>query len=230
MVNVIAPKTAAAAGKPWVFRAGFVDRDAAVDLALLARGFHIVTGPVSYNADGPILAHWNAVYQHLTDHGFSKKAVMEGAGRAAGEVLGWAVENPDKVAFIYAENPVLRSFMSKMPLIENLPPLAEAGVSMLCVCGALDPALDENTHALEKRYLGFGSSITVLIREGEGHYPVGSRDPKRVADFIVERAPLVAAGARSVGRYVKVDYPASSSADELQVAVTYTFWIPDGVS
>jgi hypothetical protein len=54
-----------------VFRAGFVNRDAAVDLALLAKGFHIVTGPVPFNADGPMLAHWNTVYQHMIDHGFS---------------------------------------------------------------------------------------------------------------------------------------------------------------
>ena len=40
---------------------------------------HIVTGPVPFNADGPILQHWNAVYQHLIDHGFSRKPVMEGA-------------------------------------------------------------------------------------------------------------------------------------------------------
>ena len=55
---MIAPNTAAP-GKPWVFRAGFVDRDATVDLALLAKGFHIVTGPVPYNTDGPLLAGWN---------------------------------------------------------------------------------------------------------------------------------------------------------------------------
>ena len=31
------------------------------------------------------------------------------------------------------------------------------------------------------------------------------------------------------GQYVKVEYPASTVADELQVGVTYTLWIPDGV-
>ena len=93
--NVIRSKTAAA-GKPWVYRAGFVDRDAVVDQALLAKGFHVVVGPVPYNADGPSLQAWNAVYKHLTDHGFAKKPVMEGAGRAAGEVYAWAIENPDK--------------------------------------------------------------------------------------------------------------------------------------
>ena len=31
------------------------------------------------------------------------------------------------------------------------------------------------------------------------------------------------------GQYLKADYPASTNANELQTAVTYTLWIPDGV-
>ena len=185
-ITVIAPKTPAA-GKPWVFRAEFVDRDAVIDLALLAKGFHIVTGPVSFNADGPILAQWNAVYQHLTEHGFSKKPVLEGAGRAAGEAIGWAVENPDKVSCLYGENPVLRGFMSKSTLLDNLAPLAKAGVPILSVCGSLDPALNDHTRVLEKRYKELGGPITVIIKEGEGHYPLAPKDPKVVVDFITEK-------------------------------------------
>jgi hypothetical protein len=44
-IMVIAPSTAAAF-MPWVYRASLVFRDAKVDQELLARGFHIVTGPV----------------------------------------------------------------------------------------------------------------------------------------------------------------------------------------
>jgi pimeloyl-ACP methyl ester carboxylesterase len=33
---------------------------------------------------------------------------------------------------------------------------------------------------------------------------------------------------RGAGQYLKIDYPASTNADELQVGVTYTLWIPDG--
>src|SRR5262249_43439571 len=57
-VTVIVPK-APAPGKPWVFRADFVTRDAAVDLALLGRGFHIVTGPIPTDTEGPVLQQWN---------------------------------------------------------------------------------------------------------------------------------------------------------------------------
>jgi pimeloyl-ACP methyl ester carboxylesterase len=186
-ITVIAPKTAAP-GKPWVFRAEFVPRDAVVDLALLAKGFHIVTGPVPYNADGPTLAHWNAVYNHLTAHGFSAKPVMEGSGRAAGEAYAWAIENPEKVACIYTENPVLHSVLSKSPLLDNLGPLAKAGVPLLHVCGSLDPALETDTRAVEKRYRELGGPITVIVKEGEGHYPLAPTDPKAVVDFITAKA------------------------------------------
>src|SRR6266568_2168560 len=35
--------------------------------------------------------------------------------------------------------------------------------------------------------------------------------------------------ALAAGQYLKVDYPASTASNELQVAVSYTLWIPDGV-
>jgi len=185
-ITVIAPKKEAT-GKPWVFRADLVDRDAVVDLALLAKGFHIVTGPVPYNADGPSLQHWNAVYKHLTDHGFAKKPVMEGIGGAAGEAYAWAIANPDKISCIYAENPVLRSTMSKTQPIDNLAALGKAGVPILHVCGSLDPRLKDNTRVVENRYKELGGQITVIIKEGEGHYPLGPKDPKPVVDFIISQ-------------------------------------------
>ena len=78
--TIIAPRKAAP-GNPWVFRSDFVNWDATVDLALLAKGYHIVTGAVPYNADGPIMAQWNIIYKYLTDRGFSPKVAMEGTWR-----------------------------------------------------------------------------------------------------------------------------------------------------
>ena len=121
---VIVPKTTAP-GKPWVFRADRIGRHTGVvDLALLARGFHIVAAPVVAQS-GPVREQWDAVYKLLTDNGFSRKPVMEGAGTSAGEAYAWAIANPDKVSCIYGENPALRSVMSKSPPIDNLAPLAE---------------------------------------------------------------------------------------------------------
>ncbi|MDB6130597.1 MAG: hypothetical protein JWM04_1704 [Verrucomicrobiales bacterium] len=182
-ITVIVPQKPAP-GNPWVLRSEFVGRDATVDLALLAKGFHIVTGPVSYNVDGPLLAHWNATYKYLVEHGFSKKPVLQGAGRSAGDVYAWGIENPESVACVYAENPVLKSFMSKKPMMDNLAPLAKAGVPIFHVCGSLDPAFNEQTKVLEQRYKELGGKITVVVKEGEGHYPLAPKDPKQVAEWI----------------------------------------------
>jgi pimeloyl-ACP methyl ester carboxylesterase len=186
-INVIVPKTAAA-GNPWVFRADNVTRESVVDLALLAGGFHIVVGPVPYNADGPSRAHWDTVYRYLTEHGFSKKPVLEGAGGAAGEAYAWAIENPDKVACVYGENPVMRSHMAKTQPLDNLAPLAKAGVALMHVCGGLDPWLNDQTRVAEKRYKELGGQITVIVKEGEGHYPLAPKSLKPVVDFITARA------------------------------------------
>jgi hypothetical protein len=186
-IDVIAPKTAAP-GKPWVFRAGFADRDAVVDLALLAKGFHIVTGPVPYNANGPQRAHWDAVYKHFTSHGFSSKPVMEGAGGAAGEVYAWAIENADKVSCIYTENAVMRSALSKSPLLDNLAPLAKAGVPLIHVCGRLDPWLKDNSTVVEARYRKLGGKFMLVLQDGKGHYPLAPADPQPIVDFITETA------------------------------------------
>jgi alpha-beta hydrolase superfamily lysophospholipase len=172
---------------PWVLRSSFVPRDALVDVELLHRGFHIVTGPVPYNADGPKLVHWDAVYTHLTGHGFSKRPVMEGTGRAAGDVFAWAIANPEKVSCIYAVNAVFRSTMSTGPLLEGLSPLAKAGVPLLLVCGSLDPALNENTRVIEQRYKELGGGLQLMIVEGKGHL-IQAPDPAKAADFIARNA------------------------------------------
>jgi len=180
---VIVPKTTAP-GKPWVFRADRIGRHTGVvDLALLARGFHIVAAPVVAQS-GPVREQWDAVYKLLTDNGFSRKPVMEGAGTSAGEAYAWAIANPDKVSCIYGENPALRSVMSKAPPIDNLASLARAGVPLIHVCGSLDPWLEDQTRVVEKRYKELGGPITVIVKEGEGHYPLAPKDPKAVVDLI----------------------------------------------
>jgi hypothetical protein len=186
-ITVIAPATEAP-GKPWAYRADFVGRDALVDLGLLARGFYIVTGPVPFNADGPSRAHWDIVYQYFAAHGFSRKPVLEGDGQAAGEIYAWAIDNPEKVSCIYAENPVLRSSVSNMPLLENLAPLAKAGVCILHVCGSGDPWLLSQTRVAEQRYRDCGGKFAVMLKEGQGHYPLTPKDPKAAVDFIRQNA------------------------------------------
>lgn len=180
---IVVPRNVAP-GKPWVFRADAIDRDATVDLALLAKGYHIVTPPLT-GQPGPAQKDWDDVYKTLVDNGFSRKPVMEGTGANGGEVYAWAIANPDKVSCIYARNPSMRSLMTKAPPIDNLASLAKAGVPVLHDCGSLDPWLNDQTRVVEKRYKELGGQITVIVREGEGHFPLAPKDPKSVVDFIV---------------------------------------------
>jgi pimeloyl-ACP methyl ester carboxylesterase len=183
--TVIAPRNPAP-GNPWLFRADLVARDDSVDLALLEKGFHIVTGAVPFNADGPILAQWNKIYDHLVARGLSKKPVLSGANGAAGEAYAWAVANPDKVSAIYAENPVLHSNTARTQPLEDLSSLAKAGVPILHVCGSTDSHLGSNTRVAEHKYQELGGKFSVILRDGERRDPLAPRDVAQVLDFIMQ--------------------------------------------
>jgi len=181
-MSIVVPQKPAP-GKPWVFHPSFLERDSTVALALLANGYHIVLPPIS--GSGAVQAKWDEVYQLMVENGFSKKVVMEGTGAKAGESYAWAIANPDKVSAIYARNPLLTSNMSRTPPIDNLAPLARAGVPILHDCGSLDPWLTSQTRVAEKRYRKLGGKFTVMLTEGEGHFPLSRKDPKPVVEFIL---------------------------------------------
>ena len=81
--------------------------------------------------------------------------------------------------------------MSKTPPIDNLAPLAKAGVPLIHVCGSLDPWLDDQTRVVEQRYKALGGQITVIVKEGQGHFPLAPSDPKVVVDLITRESFLV---------------------------------------
>ena len=185
--TVIAPDSAAP-GTPWVFRADYVSADDRVSRALLHEGWTIVTGAVPYNYDGPVPAQWNAIYAYFISYGFGRKPVIMGRGGAAGEAIGWAIANPEKVACVYAENPILTSKLmlgGKAPL-DTLAPLARAGVPMMFVCGDEDPSTQASVAA--QRFQQAGGKITLSVRKGEGHF-LRPGDAIPVLNFI-DRAML----------------------------------------
>ncbi len=70
--------------------------------------------------------------------------------------------------------------------IDNLEPLAKAGVPLLHVCGEADKVvpIDENTDVLEKRYRKLGGTIEVIRKPGVGHHPHSLKDPTPIVEFI----------------------------------------------
>jgi pimeloyl-ACP methyl ester carboxylesterase len=178
-VTIIAPNQEAP-GRPWILRSSHVERDEALDLALLAKGFHIVVGPVGYNADGPAIADWNKVFGYLVSHGFSHKVVLEGEGGSAGTVYGWALANPSLVAGIVAKNPILHAAGFQNQPLDHLDILAKDGIHVLHICGDLDPELTRQEAAFERKYRELGGPITV-VRDGA---PTSAASTEKAVDFV----------------------------------------------
>lgn len=97
-----------AEGKPWMIRARFWNHEPQTDIDMLEHGFHIAYCDVSdmYGSDKAV-ERWNRFYKRMIKAGFSKKVVLEGMSRGGLIVYNWAAKNPEKVACIYADAPVM---------------------------------------------------------------------------------------------------------------------------
>ena len=105
-VRIIAPEKALP-GKPWLLERG-AGEPLQVARALLEKGVYYIGMDADDFGSSQAVARWNAVYAELTEkRGFSKKAVLEGYSRSGLGVYNWAAENPEKVACIYVDAPVL---------------------------------------------------------------------------------------------------------------------------
>src|SRR5260370_29233382 len=142
-MSIIVPKTVAP-GKPWVFTGDPIERDATVDQALLAKGYHIMI--LSPMGSGMTQKQWDDAYKLLVDNGFSNKPVLKGIGPKAGEAYAWAVANPDRVSCIYVRNPLMKSLMAgKQQPIGNLAALAKTSVPVPHASRAFGPWVGNQT-------------------------------------------------------------------------------------
>ncbi len=93
---------------PWIWRARFWGHEPQTDIELLENGFHLTYCDVAnlYGSDKAI-ERWNTFYQLAVEAGLNKKAVLEGMSRGGLIIYNWAAANPDKVACIYADAPVM---------------------------------------------------------------------------------------------------------------------------
>jgi len=104
----IARPKLAAKGHPWIWRARFWGHEPQTDIALLQQGFHVVyCDVVELLGNKQCVLFWNSYYDLLHKAGLSKKALMEGMSRGGIYVFNWAAANPDKVAGVYVDNPLL---------------------------------------------------------------------------------------------------------------------------
>ena len=93
---------------PWIWRARFWGHEPQTDIALLERGFHLVYCDVAeFNGSNEAVDRWNKFYAFMRKGGLTSKVVLEGMSRGGLIIYRWAAVNPEKVACVYADAPVL---------------------------------------------------------------------------------------------------------------------------
>lgn len=105
--KIVVP-TAAAWGNPWAWRPEFFNAFAEVDERLVARGFHLVYLDVVDHYGCPkSIAHGDAAWRFVTEQlGLAPKFAFIALSRAGLFAYNYAATFPERVACIYADNPV----------------------------------------------------------------------------------------------------------------------------
>jgi pimeloyl-ACP methyl ester carboxylesterase len=106
-----------------------------------------------------------------------------GRGKGKGSVDDWqrlkqVYGFTDDEALAYTFNPV-----------DNLAPIAAAGIPIIAVYGEADVDLppEENILLLQTRYQALGGDITLIAKPGIGHHPHSLADPTPLSTFILSR-------------------------------------------
>jgi alpha-beta hydrolase superfamily lysophospholipase len=104
----------------------------------------------------------------------------------------------DEAARSYSLNP-----------IDNLAPIASAGIPILSVCGEADQAVpyEENTGIVYERYKALGGPILVLLKPGVHHHPHSLKNPQLIVDFILRALDPKPLAAEKLTRLVRVQDP-----------------------
>jgi pimeloyl-ACP methyl ester carboxylesterase len=103
---LIAPHTALP-GKPWVWKAEFLDCYPELDAMLLAAGYHLAYLRVGNTFGAPrALAHWDGFYATLIARGLARRPALIAHSRGGLYAYRWAAAHPGQIACIYADNPV----------------------------------------------------------------------------------------------------------------------------
>jgi len=172
-MSIVVPQKPAP-GKPWVFHPSFLERDSAVDLALLAKGYYIVLA-ANFRGGGRA-KEGDEVYKRMSTMDFEEGGDGRDRGES-GESYAWAIANRTRISAIYARNPLMRSMMSQTRDRQPGAP-GQAGVPILHDCGSLDRAEGPDTGGGEAVQGNSAGRSRCWVTEGEGHFPVSRKDPK----------------------------------------------------
>ena len=213
---LIVPATPAP-GKPWIWRTEWFGHFPQVDLALVARGWHVAYMNVKdMYGDPASMKLLDAYYQRVrADYGLAPRVVMEGFSRGGLYAFNFAATWPERVLALYLDAPALnlnswpgpkhplwaecaaaygvtpaQLAKAKVSPLDRIEPVARAGIPIFAVSGDADEAVayPENLAVLVRQYRAAGGLIEVVIKPGGKHHPHSLADPTPIVDFLLKHA------------------------------------------
>lgn len=215
---VVAPRKVAE-GRPWIWRPAFFGAFPSVDKALLEKGFHVAYYDLTHLYGSPRAQRLGTDFYEVMCRYYrlSPKVTLEGFSRGGLFAFNWAANNPDKVACIYVDAPVCdmlyfsenwerdfwKGFLAEWGLteenakdfkgnpIDNLAPLAAAGIPVMGVCGDSDKIVPYEKHMkiAAERYRALGGNVEIILKPGCDHHPHSLDNAEPVVDFIIRNQP-----------------------------------------
>ena len=215
---VVAPRKVAE-GRPWIWRPAFFGAFPSVDKALLEKGFHVAYYDLTHLYGSPRAQRLGTDFYEVMRRYYrlSPKVTLEGFSRGGLFAFNWAANNPDKVACIYVDAPVCdmlyfsenwerdfwKGFLAEWGLteenakdfkgnpIDNLAPLAAAGIPVMGVCGDSDKIVPYEKHMkiAAERYRALGGNVEIILKPGCDHHPHSLDNAEPVVDFIIRNQP-----------------------------------------
>ncbi|MEO6873334.1 MAG: prolyl oligopeptidase family serine peptidase [Opitutaceae bacterium] len=209
----------AAPGNPWIWRPEWFGDFPQVDLALVARGWHVGYINVKDMYGGPhSLALMDAFYHRVTkDYALAKRVVLEGFSRGGLCAFNFVAKWSDRTSALYLDAAVLdlnswpspRSPLwaeaaasygltpeqlakAKVSPLDHIATVARAGIPIYCVSGDADESVPylENTALLVERYRAAGGVIEVVVKPGGKHHPHSLADPTPIVEFLLQHAKM----------------------------------------
>lgn len=106
-----------------------------------------------------------------------------GKGKGKGSPGDW-----DRMKSVYQFKSDEEAIAYKLNPVDNLAPLAKAGIPLLHVCGETDDVvpIEENSRLVAKRYAELGGSMTLISKPNCNHHPHSLKDPTRIVNFVLK--------------------------------------------
>lgn len=212
---IVVVPTQAAPGRPWIWRPAFFGAFPPVDKALLKEGWHVAYYDVTHLYGSPRAVQLaKGFFDYVVPtFNLSRKVVVEGLSRGGYFSFAWAAAYPETVSSLYVDAPVCdinswpgrknaklwQDFLDEWGItdsevdkdfrgnaLQHLPPIAEARIPIIAVCGDADEAVpfEENFRKVRDAYADMGGEIETILKPGCGHHPHSLEDPSPVVSFL----------------------------------------------